>query len=64
MLEKLSDNRAFLYRQEKIGNSSENLIKWKLQKKLINFPDEFMGASYYLSIVSPDFTRYIDFDED
>lgn len=38
-------------------------VKWRLIRKLINFPDEYMGGSYYLSLASPCFSRYIDLDE-
>jgi hypothetical protein len=62
MLEKLSDNRVFLYRHSRVENGLEGEIRWKLLRKLVNFPDEFMGGSYYLSLVSPDFTRYIELD--
>lgn len=60
MIERLSDERWYLYKSESLGGIE---VKWKLIRKLTKFPDMLMSGSKYLSIMSPDFQRYIDIDK-
>jgi hypothetical protein len=61
MLERLINQRVFLYKQESVDE--EGFTKWKMVKRLLNFPKDISEVSYHNFLFSPDLMFYLDFDK-
>ena len=62
MIERLKNYRVFLYKQDPNNSNFEVSVKWKLQKKIENYPSELEIDPSLLTFYSPDFSLNIDID--
>jgi hypothetical protein len=61
MLERLMNQRCFLYKRDSIDENGET--KWKIIKRIKNFPKDISECTYNNFLFSPDLMFYLDYDK-
>lgn len=59
MLERLQNQRVFLYEKEK---SMFGRVKWRMVRRITNWPMDISELTYANYLVSPDLMYYLDYD--